>query len=87
MSVIMNTDGMIVDKELVDLANEVQKKFISLLDGKADWTTEQQIVAAHHLCGYVNGEIVRRILDNLMKKQGGIGALPTLKPVPPADKP
>ena len=46
MSVIMNTDGMIVDKELVDLANEVQKKFISLLDGKADWTTEQQIVAS-----------------------------------------
>lgn len=80
MSMIMDTDGRVVDNELNVLGLKVQAEINNLFKMKTDWTLEQKIVAAYHVQGHINSEVMRVLMEGIIKKQGGMNGLPSLKP-------
>ena len=69
MSILMDADGRVVDKETQEVAITIQAQVNKLFNDKVDWTTEQRAAAAFHIQGYINSEVTRGIMENLMKKQ------------------
>ncbi len=66
----MDADGRVIDKELNELGLQLQASVSTLFKAKADWTLDQKIVAAFHLQGYINTEVMRCLMEGLIKKQG-----------------
>jgi hypothetical protein len=83
---VLDAEGKVDDKELNELCLEVQARLNHLFNSKTEWTLEDKIVAVYHLQGYTNSEIMRRIMENIMKKQGGPGAPPGLRLAAPEKK-
>ena len=85
MGSIMDVDGKVTDVQLNELGLEFQARVNKLFNDKTGWTLEEKIVAAYHLQGYINSEVMRRIMENIMKKHSGMGAPSGLRLTRPDD--
>lgn len=84
MSKVLDEVGRLVDAEVNKLGQEVATKFRELLAAHPEWALEDATVVAYHLQSYVGAEVMRHVMLNVVKKQGGLGAPPSLRPVPAA---
>jgi len=81
MSIVLDEDGRVTDRELNTLGFEIQTQVSNLFNKKTEWTVEQRVVAAFHLQSYISAEIMRRLMGNIIKRQQA-AQHPTLTPEP-----
>jgi len=84
MADLMNESGQIVDKELNELSLKIMAEVNRLFTAKTEWTLQHKIVAAFHLQGYINSEVMRCIMEKVMAQQGAAATTGGLRLQPPA---